>query len=128
MMIVGYLITVVIWEVKLVHSPLKVFDLELSWKFTSCTVGVMAAGFFLFLRKIQSTNHKVNHICQDIATQTYGMYLVHIMILNTFHSLIDPNNKLSCGFSFVLSILTFVCSYFVIKLISFIPFSKYIIG
>ena len=128
MVIIGYLLTVFIFEYKLSHSPIHAFDLEMGWRFINSNVIIMSCGLFLLLRKIQCKNSVLVKILQDVSTKTYGMYLCHIIILNGLHELIDPKNEFHCAFSFVLSFCTFIASYFAIKFISFIPFSKYIIG
>lgn len=127
-LVVGYVVTTVIFEVQYYRNVKSSFDLEIGLNFHTINVGMMAFGFFLLFRKIQCKNKYVVKIVNDVAVKSYGMYLTHIIILDQFHNLFDQENKRPCIFIPVVAICTFVVTFLLIKLISFIPYSKFIIG
>ncbi len=71
-----------------------------------------------------------HNILVDVSSKTFGIYLIHILIMrellwNVWESLF-PDIGYAIQIPSV-AIVTFILSYFIIKLISFIPGSKYII-
>ena len=127
LVVVGYVITATIFILRLDTCEM-VADLELSWTFHSINVGMETLGFFLLLRKVQCKINIINKIFQDISLKSYGMFLVHIIFLNLFHDLFDANNHPSYIFIPLMAICTFITSYIAIKILSYIPYSQYIIG
>ena len=125
---VGYSISLAIWEYHYYIHTISAVDQEMSWDFHTINVGMMTFGWFLLLRKIQCNNNIIVKVFQDIALKSYGMYLAHIMVLDQFHALYDPDNKKPCIFIPLIAICTFIVTYGIIKLISYIPYSKYLIG
>ena len=103
-------------------------EIEVTWKFDSFNVIIATFGVFLLLRKIECRNKKIEKIFNDIALKSYGMYLIHIFFLQLFKYLFDAPNQFPLWCIFVIAILTFIVSYLVIKAISYIPYSQYIIG
>jgi len=59
---------------------------------------------------------------------SFGMYLAHIIVLNAVHSHLAP--MLGNAFQRIptIALTTFVITYLGIKLLSFLPGSKYLIG
>ena len=127
-LVVGYIITTTIYEIQYYRNVKSSFEIEIGLNFHTINVGMMAFGFFLLLRKIKCNNKIVVKLVNDIALKSYGMYLAHIMILDQFHNLFDPNNNRPCIFIPFVAICTFIATYVAIKLISFIPYSKFLIG
>ena len=128
LIVFGYIITLTIWEVQY-HNQVKMApDLELGWNFHSINVAMMTFGIFLLLRKLECKNEKFCNFLQDVAIKTYGMYLTHIFFLDAFHEVFDPDSKNPIIFITVVTLVSFISSYIVIKILSYIPFSKYIIG
>ena len=103
-------------------------EIEVTWKFDSINVVIATFGVFLLLRKVECKNEKVVKIFNDIALKSYGMYLIHIFFLQFFKYLFDAPNQFPLWCIFVIAILTFITSYLVIKALSYIPYSQYIIG
>jgi surface polysaccharide O-acyltransferase-like enzyme len=64
----------------------------------------------------------------DISQKSYGIYLLHIMVLNFFHDQFDAKIDFVVIKIPVIAICSFVTSYVIIKLLSYLPKSKYIIG
>ena len=103
-------------------------EIEVTWKFDSINVVIATFGVFLLLRKVECKNEKVVKIFNDIALKSYGMYLIHIFFLQLYAYAFDATNQFPLWCIFVIAILTFITSYLVIKGISYIPYSQYIIG
>ena len=103
-------------------------EIEVTWKFDSINVVIATFGVFLLLRKVECKNEKVVKIFNDIALKSYRMYLIHIFFLQFFKYVFDAPNQFPLWCIFVIAILTFITSYLVIKALSYIPYSQYIIG
>jgi len=128
MIILGYAITAGGF-ISLLDAT-DVSKLELTWGFETINVAMMSVGFFLLLKDTHLINKDsvITKGITDISKISYGIYLAHIMILNFFYklldSMIDPIQlKIPA-----IAILTFIVSYTIVKLISLLPKSKYIIG
>ena len=103
-------------------------DIEITWQFDSTNLVVSSFGIFLLLRKIECKNETISKIFNDIALKSYGMFLIHVFFVDLYKYLLDAPNQFPLWCIFVVAILTFITSYLVIKMISYIPFSQYIIG
>ena len=83
---------------------------------------------FLLLKDVRPGEGRFTGVVTDISRLSYGIYLIHIMLLNFFHGWLDPL-IVSAGIKIpVLALCTFVSSYAVVKLISLLPGSKYVVG
>lgn len=129
MIIVGYAITAggFLHRLPIEDSLPK---LELSWNFTTINVALMTAGLFLLFRNLQKNepDGALSKLVRDVSLKSYGMYLAHIIVLNSVHALLAPS--IANPFLRVPSIalITFVATYCLIKILSLIPGSKYIVG
>jgi surface polysaccharide O-acyltransferase-like enzyme len=103
-------------------------DIELTWHFNTINVAMATFGMFLLLRKIECKNKIISSIFNDIALKSYGMYLIHIFFLLFFKYILDAPNQNPGWCIFAIAFLTFIVSYFVVKVISYIPYSQYVIG
>ena len=128
LIIVGYAITAGGF-ISLLDS-INVSKLELTWGFETINVGMMSLGFFLILKNIHFTQPTslVASGITDISKISYGIYLAHIMVLNFFYKLLDTMiDPIQIKIP-VIAICTFIVSYIIVKLLSLLPKSKYIIG
>lgn len=129
LVVAGYAITLGGFLYRLRYEQ-QVKSLELTWNFTSLNVAMMTAGLFLLFRNLraQDSNSRVWKWIDDLSRMSYGMYLAHIIVLNTIHSHLAP----MIGNAFLriptIAIATFVITYLVIKLLSLLPGSKYLVG
>jgi surface polysaccharide O-acyltransferase-like enzyme len=128
MIVAGYAITAGGF-ISLLNST-DVSKLELTWQFETINVAMMSIGIFLLLKDVRFSNPSsaVGAGVTDISKISYGIYLAHIMLLNFFHQLLDQvidpiQLKIPA-----IAICTFIVSYLVVKLLSLLPKSKYIIG
>jgi surface polysaccharide O-acyltransferase-like enzyme len=126
---VGYAATALIFAHQL-GAVKMVPDVELSWGFSTINVALMTAGIFLMVKNIRFKNSGAWYArcITDVSLQTYGIYLVHIIVLNTVYQYLHgtfTNEFLNMP---LMGVITYAGSYVVIKLISYIPKSKYLIG
>ena len=103
-------------------------EIEITWHFNTINVAIATFGMFLLLRKIECKNKIIASIFNDIALKSYGMYLIHIFFLIFFKWLFNALEQNPAWCLFLIAILTFIVSYLAVKLISYIPYSEYIIG
>lgn len=104
----------------------EVKQLELSWQTTSIAPVLMSFGAFMLIRKINFTG-KAYKLIHDISVMSYGIYLMHMLILPYVFSLCD-----SMMYPPVTILITALSTYFICyaisKLISYLKIGKYIIG
>ena len=129
MIILGYAITAAgfLYRLPLENSVPK---LELTWNFTTINVALMAAGLFLLFRNLQKNEPYgvLSKVVGDLSQKSYGMYLAHIIVLNSVHALLA--STISNAFLRVptIALTTFVTTYCLIKILSLAPGSKYVVG
>lgn len=125
---IGFIVTYWIFNLRLSSQSL-VADLELSWSYGTINVALMAIGLFLILKNTNDIKDGlVKNMVTSISNMSYGMYLAHIMVLNCFYFVLnDAIDEVWIKLP-LMSVCTFVVSYLIIKIISYLPKSKYIIG
>jgi surface polysaccharide O-acyltransferase-like enzyme len=105
--------------------------LELTWGFETINVAMMSAGLFLILKTVNPANTGSSagwRLLLDVSAKSYGIYLVHIILLDLAHFLIDKRIGTAAIKVPLMAIVAFILSYLVIKLLSYLPKSKYLIG
>lgn len=127
LLIVGLVITTYIFQDRL-YTQAYTPELELSWGYGTINVAMMALGLFFIFKNINCTNSAATKTITSISNMSYGMYLLHIMILNVFYSMFNETIAVIWIKIPVISICTFIVSYLIIKAVSYLPKSKYIIG
>jgi surface polysaccharide O-acyltransferase-like enzyme len=127
--VVGYAVTAAIFAYKLGMAK-TVADLELSFSFDTINVALMTIGMFLMLKNIhfQKGDAWYARLVTDISLQTYGMYLVHIIILDFAYKYLNGTFASAYFNMPLIGVVAFAGSYVVIKLLSYVPKSKYLIG
>lgn len=128
LIIAGYAATAFIFCSR-INTALTIPELELSWGFCTINVALLTWGTFSLFTHIKwNGNGKTGKLITDISAKSYGMYLAHIMFLNLFFKVISPyfeNVYISVP---LISVCTFVSVYLTIKLLSYLPKSKYWLG
>ncbi len=101
-------------------------QLELSWRFCTPNVVVESLGAFLIIQGIFEKSRKPEPVA-TLSALSYGVYLAHIFVLGAVYNLTE--GVFSTPVTIILvGVLTFITCFILVKLISFIPGSKYIIG
>ncbi len=114
---------------RLLHTAAFVPELELTWSYGTINVAMMALGlFFLFKRFSMSADTFIARCITDISLKSYGIYLIHIILLNGFYTLLSAKITHAMIAIPLISMATFLSSYLLIKALSYLPKSKFIIG
>ncbi len=128
LLIFGYAITYSFFGERL-NTETWVWTLELSWGYGTINVAMMALGVFLVLKNIKyNKDNGLRHLITSISNMSYGMYLVHIMVLNFMYSIYNDIFDSAAIKIPLIAFCTFIISYIIIKLLSYLPKSKYLIG
>jgi surface polysaccharide O-acyltransferase-like enzyme len=129
LIVVGYAITAFGFLHRL-PTEKYVNTLELTWSFETINVAMMAAGVFLMIKniKIENINSPFIKLVLDVSAKSYGIYLAHIMVLNFYHAQIDKHFDSAAIKVPLIALSTFITTYIVIKILSFLPKSKWLVG
>ncbi len=101
-------------------------QLELSWQTTSNSSSFNEFwGHLCFIKKISYTG-KAYKIIRDISCMSYGMYLMHMLILP--YIFVCVISAMSLITILVTALVTYVIYYIITKMISCLKYGKYIVG
>jgi surface polysaccharide O-acyltransferase-like enzyme len=105
-------------------------QLELTWAFESINVAMMTAGIFLLFKNITARNNSSAFVklVNDISAKSYGIYLAHIMVLDSLYPYINPYFASAAIKVPLIAVVSFICTYLVVKCLSFLPKSKFLVG
>lgn len=112
------------------HRSLEITDLgilEIPWRFCTPNVALMTFGIFIVLKKITFNKEWLYKPIRTISQLSYGMYLMHIFILNFFYRMIHESFTTPVTLLLV-GTATFISCYIGAKLLSYLPGSKYLVG
>ncbi len=102
-----------------------VSSLEMSWQTTSIAPVIMSFGAFMMIRCIRCP--KLYPAVRTISSATYGMYLMHMLILPKIFHLFEPH-MITPVLIFATSITTYLICFAITYPISKLPFGKYFVG
>lgn len=122
------------WSFWYVGVPGQVYDtpmLEWAWEF--CTPNLVLTTFGMFLLFSCIGEHRVPTLITDISKKSFGMYLVHMFYLSAFAGYlidVDVANPVLPPYICipVVALCTYICCYITIKLVSYLPGSKWLVG
>lgn len=111
------------------HLPTP--TVEWAWEF--CTPNVLLQTFGVFLMLSAIKDHKVPAIITDISKRSFGMYLMHMFFLSNIATYVLNGDQANPIFPVwisipVIAICSYICSYATSKILSYLPYSKYIVG
>lgn len=104
-----------------------VSQLELSWQTTSIAPVLMSFGAFMLIKQIDFSGPKVYGTVMSISTVSYGMYLMHMLVLPYVYVLFD-GILLPPVTILITALITYVITYIISKGISMLKIGKYIVG
>ena len=90
----------------------------------NCVIATFGA--FILFTTIQKAG-KIYGLVKSISVNSYGMFLMHMLWLPFWVSIIQPQISIAAAIPLI-SILTFISCYITTKLISYLPNSKWVIG
>jgi len=123
---IGFAVTYLVFDSKMeTADTLK--GLELSWRFCTFNVALMTTGVFLMLKDVSFNLRGILPVILDLSKFSFGIYLVHLLILPFV------SNLLGQAFStpvtiLLISLITFVASYLLVKALSYLPKSEYLVS
>lgn len=129
LIIAGYAITVFGFEYLLQRENI-VANMELTWGFETINVAMMTAGIFLLFKNIAYNNDasRFKKLVTVISAKSYGIYLAHIMVLDTLYPFINPYIASAAIKVPLIAIASFIATYLVVKCLSYLPKSKWLVG
>lgn len=112
---------------QLIETPM----LEWAWEF--CTPNVLVATFGIFLMFTCIHKKEAPAIVTETSRLSFGIYLVHMFYLGPIASFFVAGNAADplipvCFAIPAIAILTFACSWLTIRLLSYLPGSRYTVG
>ena len=102
--------------------------LEFNISFLAPSVVILTAGVFMIFQKIQFSG-LIERIFKELSVLSYGIFLVHYTLVLWIGNYLKDILTLNTGIEqFLIAVLTFFIAYCIVKIISLMPKSKYIIG
>ena len=96
--------------------------------YLTINVAMMTAGVFMFFQKLKLPI-VVQKVMKELSILSFGLFLVHYILYLWIGAKLIPTWNLNPGIEeIVVAIIVFIVSYIVVKAISYLPKSKYIIG
>lgn len=101
--------------------------IEIGWAFCTINCVVLTFGAFMLFSCIEQ--EVAPKWIEDMSKMSFGMFLVHIFWLGFWVSIIKGDLAWpSVAAIPAIAVVTFICSYVTIKLASFLPGSKWLVG
>ena len=101
-------------------------ELEMHWQNDTIVAGLMSSGVFLLFKRIKKPG-KSYGLVRKISGASYGMYLMHMLMLPAIFRLLNP--LLPVPLTIVsTAVLTYVISFVISYLLGNLPFGKYLVG
>lgn len=98
----------------------------------SLPTALMVYAIFMLLKNIEFNNKIIIKIISEIALCSYGIYLIHIFVARNFVwgflEYIGLTGYHAAVTALTSLMLSLVISYGIVRLIKFLPYSKYIVG
>ena len=128
LLIAGYGVTAYVYCTR-IDTSVTVTELELSWQFCAINVAAAAVGTFSLFQAIKAKGENtIGKLMTSVSNLSYGMYLAHIIVLNLYYQLLKDISSSVLITVPLISICTFITVYLIMRILSFLPKSKYLIG
>lgn len=110
--------------------PSNVIENSIVYNYLTINIALLSTIYFSIIQRISFQNFRINQIVVEFSKMSFGIYLIHIFILrDVVWNWFGMVNIMNPAFQIpLMAIITFVCSYIIVKMISYLPKSKYIIG
>jgi surface polysaccharide O-acyltransferase-like enzyme len=122
------------WSFWMMGEPgVKIETPILEWAWEFCTPNVIIATFGVFLLFSCIEKPKTPAWLLSISKMSFGIYLVHMLYLAPIAAFFVGGNSAEPIIPIalaipVIAVLTFICSTVTVKILSYLPGSKYIVG
>lgn len=103
------------------------YIIELGWRFCTPNVALCTFALFMMFKCIKCSNKKVVAAVADISKLSYGMYLAHIFMLNLTYSFLSGISNIPLKIVLI-AIVTYILTYSLVKLLSYLPKGKFLVG
>lgn len=125
---IGYALTALIFNSRIETAP-NIPSLELSWQQCSGNVALMVLGVFGFIHSFQWKGEgEFAHWVTDLSLKGYGMYLAHMIVLMEVSKLfVGQFGTVLIEIPFM-SVVIFLLTYLLVKILSYLPKSNYWLG
>ena len=101
--------------------------IELGWAFCTINCVMLTTGAFLLFSSIQ--REKAPAYITELSQKSFGIYLVHLLWMPLWVSIFKFDMALPTVAAIpVIAVATFISCYVTIKLVSYIPGSKWLVG
>ncbi|MBQ8069650.1 MAG: acyltransferase family protein [Bacteroidales bacterium] len=124
--IAGILSTVAIFYFR-APDCVTVPETELPFIHTSTIIALMNAATFILMLKITKDSGWFYSLVKEISKLSYGMYLVHLLILNFYCGIFSSVMPVPASI-LLTAFCTYITAFIFTKLVSLLPFGKYIVG
>ncbi len=103
---------------------------QIVYNYESISTVAMCVAVFMLVQKFNPSGRLWDKVMADLSIKSFGIYLVHFIVIRRFLKPYFIENPMSDVFTevFVTFALTLFVSYIVVWAIGFLPFKKYIIG
>jgi surface polysaccharide O-acyltransferase-like enzyme len=104
---------------------------EMLYGYLTINVAALCIIYFLLIKKITTSHCSPSYegLIRELSAKSFGIYLVHILIMRQgiwpLWQTYFPETSYAIQIPLT-ALLTFALSYFLIKLLSYLPYSKYI--
>jgi len=123
--LVGWGVSFVLFD-HLFAASTDPYIFELGWRFCAPNTVLTSFAVFVIFKSLKVT--RVPAIVNDISRLSYGMYLAHIFVLVEVYKLINPLIESTPVKIYLIAVVSFVLTYALVKLLSYLPKSKYLVG
>lgn len=113
-----------------INGRYEAIDNSMLYGYLTINVALMCVLYFLIIKLLPPPITSVHAVSKRLAPQTFGIYLIHIFVMRDgiwpLWSCLYPHASYAVQIPCV-AVLAFAISWLLVKLISFIPGSRYII-
>ncbi len=123
--VAGYIFTAMVWYGRIPMAA-TLQQLELSWRFCTPNVVMMSFGVFVIVQSLYR-NARENVAVSCISRLSYGVYLMHILVLGAVYRLLEGMMP-TLWTILCVGVLTFVVCVVIARMLEWLPRSRYLLG
>lgn len=126
-LILGTSVTLASFYVQAIPGAVQdIVDLEIAWCFCTVNCAIATFGAFILFTTLRQPG-KCYPLVRSISTDSYGMYLIHLIWLPVMFSLLSP--LLPIGWAIpAITMATYAACYLSVHLLSYLPKAQWFVG